>query len=40
MSHGSVVDCVVGMTGAIRDDAARSFAVGFTARSAIAVAID
>jgi hypothetical protein len=24
-----VVDCVVGMTGAIRDDAARSFAVGF-----------
>lgn len=25
----AVVDCVVGMTGAIRDDAARSFAVGF-----------
>lgn len=25
----SVVDCVVGMAGAIRDDAARSFAVGF-----------
>jgi CHAT domain-containing protein len=25
----TVVDCVVGMTGAIRDDAARSFAVGF-----------
>lgn len=25
----SVVDCVVGMSGAIRDDAARSFAVGF-----------
>jgi hypothetical protein len=25
----SVVDCVVGMTGAIRDDAARWFAVGF-----------
>jgi len=25
----SVVDCVIGMTGAIRDDAARSFAVGF-----------
>ena len=24
-----VVDCVVGMTGAIRDDAARAFAVGF-----------
>jgi hypothetical protein len=24
-----VVDCVIGMTGAIRDDAARSFAVGF-----------
>jgi len=26
---GNVVDCVVGMTGAIGDDAARSFAVGF-----------
>ena len=25
----TVVDCVVGMTGAIRDDTARSFAVGF-----------
>lgn len=25
----TVVDCVIGMTGAIRDDAARSFAVGF-----------
>jgi hypothetical protein len=25
----SVVDCVIGMTGAIRDDAARSFAIGF-----------
>ena len=25
----TIVDCVVGMTGAIRDDAARSFAVGF-----------
>jgi hypothetical protein len=25
----NVVDCVVGMTGAIGDDAARSFAVGF-----------
>ena len=25
----SVVDCVVGMAGAIEDDAARSFAVGF-----------
>jgi hypothetical protein len=24
-----VVDCVIGMTGAIRDDAARAFAVGF-----------
>jgi hypothetical protein len=25
----SVVDCVIGMTGAIHDDAARAFAVGF-----------
>jgi hypothetical protein len=25
----AVVDCVVGMTGTIRDDAARAFAIGF-----------